>query len=43
MAEKPEGRRTTRRWTEWAVMAAPWASLLVAVQEIVDRWVFPHM
>ncbi|WP_263406802.1 hypothetical protein [Streptomyces kanamyceticus] len=43
MAEKPDGRRTSRMWTEWAAVAAQWASVLVAIQEIVDRWVLPHI
>ncbi|WP_276314403.1 hypothetical protein [Streptomyces sp. WAC 01529] len=43
MAEKPDGRRTTRTWTDWAALSAPWLSLLVVIQEIVDKWVLPHV
>ncbi|MFF1376716.1 hypothetical protein [Streptomyces sp. NPDC058308] len=43
MAEKPDGRRTTRTWTDRVVLSAPWVSLLALVQEIIDKWVLPHV
>ncbi|MEU5688661.1 hypothetical protein [Streptomyces venezuelae] len=43
MAEKPDGRRTISTWTERAALSAPWVSLLVMIQEIIDRWVLPHV
>lgn len=43
MADKPEGRRATRTWTDWAAHAAPWASLLLALGECFEKWVLPHV
>ncbi|MFK4064577.1 hypothetical protein [Streptomyces sp. NPDC029674] len=42
MADKPEGRRAGT-WTDWAAHAAPWASLLLALAECLERWVLPHV
>ncbi|MEV5975691.1 hypothetical protein [Streptomyces sp. NPDC052114] len=43
MAEKPDGRRTIHTWTEWAALSAPWISLVLLIQEIVEKWVLPHV
>ncbi|MGV2915467.1 MULTISPECIES: hypothetical protein [Streptomyces] len=43
MAEKPDGRRTLRTWTDRAALAAPWVSLLLVIQKIIDEWVLPHV
>ncbi|MEU6824887.1 hypothetical protein ABZ921_30015 [Streptomyces atriruber] len=43
MAEKPDGRRTIRTWTERVALTAQWVSLLMMVQEIIDRWILPHV
>ncbi|GHB23872.1 MULTISPECIES: hypothetical protein [Streptomyces] len=39
MAEEPDGRRNIRTWAEWAVIAAPWASLIAVIYEIIDDWI----
>ena len=39
MAEKPDGRRTPRRWTDWVALSAQGASLVYVIQQIIDRWV----
>ncbi|WP_420033598.1 hypothetical protein ACN2WE_14085 [Streptomyces sp. cg28] len=43
MPEIPDGRRSTRTWTEWATLAAPWASILIAIERIFEDWVLPHL
>ncbi|MGA4842001.1 hypothetical protein [Streptomyces sp. G45] len=43
MAEKPEGRRTTRTWTDRAALAAPWASLVIVICKVIEDWVLPHV
>ncbi|MFJ4711790.1 hypothetical protein [Streptomyces sp. NPDC088785] len=43
MPENADGRRSTRTWTERATLAAPWATLLVAIERILVDWVLPHL
>ncbi|WP_406126660.1 hypothetical protein [Streptomyces sp. NBC_00989] len=41
--EEPSGRRTKHTWTEKIAFALPWVNLLLAIQQIVERWTHSHL